>query len=124
MSTFERIKDLSKKRNRNLKQVAEELGFGENYFYSLNSGKSPTAEKLKKIAEYFDVSVDYLLGLTDNPNRISQPATEGNGFLRIDLSGVPEEDKDNVVEQLETFKKFLISETTKEAERRKNGNSN
>lgn len=124
MSTFERIKDLSKKRNKNLKQVAEELGFGENYFYSLNSGKSPTAEKLKKIAEYFDVSVDYLLGLTDNPNRISQPATEGNGFLRIDLSGVPEEDKDNVVEQLETFKKFLISETTKEAERRKNGNSN
>lgn len=124
MSTFERIKDLSKKRNRNLKQVAEELGFGENYFYSLNSGKSPTAEKLKKIAEYFDVSVDYLLGLTDNPTRISQPATEGNGFLRIDLSGVPEEDKDNVVEQLETFKNFLISETAKEAERRKNGNNN
>lgn len=62
MTTFERIKQLAKKKDKNLQQVARELNYGENYFYSLNAGKQPTAEKLEEIADYFDVSVDYLLG--------------------------------------------------------------
>lgn len=28
----------------------------------------PGTDKLKKIADYFDTSIDYLLGRTDNPN--------------------------------------------------------
>lgn len=65
MTTFERIKKLAKQKNKNLQQVAKELKYGENYFYSLNAGKQPTAEKLQEIADYFDVSVDYLLGRTE-----------------------------------------------------------
>ena len=45
-----------------MKQVTIDLGYSENYFYSLKSGKQPSAEKLQEIADYFDVSVDYLLG--------------------------------------------------------------
>lgn len=45
-----------------MKQVTIDLGYSENYFYSLKSGKQPSAEKLTEIANYFDVSVDYLLG--------------------------------------------------------------
>lgn len=66
MTTFERIKELAKQRDKNLQQVARELHYGENYFYSLNAGKQPSAEKLQEIADYFNVSVDYLLGRTDN----------------------------------------------------------
>ncbi|EPC6146851.1 helix-turn-helix domain-containing protein [Enterococcus faecium] len=62
MTTFERIKKLAKKKDKSLQQVARELNYGENYFYSLNAGKQPTAEKLQEIADYFDVSIDYLLG--------------------------------------------------------------
>lgn len=123
MTTFDRMKKLCNDRKISINDLENALGYSKNTLYRLKT-QTPGADKLKKIAEYFDVSVDYLLGLTDNPSRISQPATEGNGFLRIDLSGVPEEDKDTVVEQLETFKNFLISETAKEAERRKNGNNN
>ncbi|KAB5939205.1 helix-turn-helix transcriptional regulator [Bifidobacterium adolescentis] len=65
MTTFERIKELAKNKNKNLQQVAKDLKYGENYFYSLNAGKQPTAEKLQEIADYFDVSVDYLLGRTE-----------------------------------------------------------
>lgn len=68
MTTFERIKKLAKQKDKNLQQVAKELGYGENYFYSLNAGKQPTAEKLQQIADYFGVSVDYLLGRTDTPD--------------------------------------------------------
>ncbi|MGS2796840.1 helix-turn-helix domain-containing protein, partial [Enterococcus faecium] len=62
MTVFERIKFLAKKHSKTMKQVTIDLGYSENYFYSLKSGKQPSAEKLTEIADYFDVSVDYLLG--------------------------------------------------------------
>ena len=62
MTVFERIKFLAKKHSKTMKQVTIDLGYSENYFYSLKSGKQPSAEKLQEIADYFDVSVDFLLG--------------------------------------------------------------
>ncbi|WP_374110489.1 helix-turn-helix domain-containing protein [uncultured Lactococcus sp.] len=62
MSIFERIKELADKRKISLQKVATDLGFGENYIYNLKGAKSPAADKLALIADYFDVSVDYLLG--------------------------------------------------------------
>ncbi|EMS76269.1 bacteriophage transcriptional regulator [Enterococcus durans IPLA 655] len=62
MTVFERIKFLAKKHSKTMKQVTIDLGYSENYFYSLKSGKQPSAEKLTEIADYFNVSVDYLLG--------------------------------------------------------------
>ena len=123
MGIVDRIKELSATKNMTIAELERKLDFANSSIRKWDK-QSPSSIRLQKVAEYFNVSVDYLLGLTDNPSRISQPTTEGNGFLRIDLSDVPEEDKDTVVEQLETFKKFLISETAKEAERRKNGNNN
>lgn len=67
MTTFDIIKSLAKKKNKNLQDVATDLGYGVNYFYSLNAGKKPSAEKLDEMANYFHVSVDYLMGRTDNP---------------------------------------------------------
>ncbi|HAP4645523.1 TPA: helix-turn-helix transcriptional regulator [Enterococcus faecalis] len=65
MSLFERIKSLAKTKNKNVKQVALELGFSENLFYKWKTN-DPKAKDLEKVAEYFNVSVDYLLGRTDN----------------------------------------------------------
>lgn len=64
MTTFERIKKLAKNRSKSLKQVAIDLGLGENYIYTLKT-KKPTATNLEKLADYFHVSVDYLLGRED-----------------------------------------------------------
>ncbi|QPS71396.1 helix-turn-helix domain-containing protein [Lactococcus garvieae] len=63
MTTFERIKILAEKRKINLKSLASNLGFSENYFYNMkNTQSSPSSEILTKVADYFHVSVDYLLG--------------------------------------------------------------
>lgn len=67
MTLFERVKELSKKRDTNLKSVAIELGFGESYLYKWKN-QTPSAENLQKVADYFHVSTDYLLGRTDNMN--------------------------------------------------------
>lgn len=72
MTVFERVKILAKNRSKTMKQVTLDLGYSENYFYSLKSGKQPSAEKLKELADYFNVSVDYLLGRTENPDPVDK----------------------------------------------------
>jgi len=61
---FDRVKELSEQRGENLKSVAGKLGFSENAFYKWKN-QSPKSETLEKVADYFDVSTDYLLGRTD-----------------------------------------------------------
>lgn len=64
MMLFDRVKKLSEERGENIKLVAQKLGFSENAFYKWKS-QSPKSETLEKVADYFDVSVDYLLGRTE-----------------------------------------------------------
>ncbi|HFF8711556.1 helix-turn-helix domain-containing protein [Enterococcus faecium] len=59
--TFERIKELAKKQGKSLNKVEEDLGYGKNVLYRLKNS-NPSTERLQEIADYFDVSVDYLLG--------------------------------------------------------------
>lgn len=63
MSIFDIIKTLAKEQGKNVKEVALELGFGENLFYKWKT-QSPTTDKLQKVADYFNVSTDFLLGRT------------------------------------------------------------
>ena len=65
-STFEKIKELCQKRGISLQKVAEDLSYSINYFYTLKE-KTPKSDRLQEIADYFNVSTDYLLGRTDNP---------------------------------------------------------
>ena len=65
-STLEKIKELAQKRGISLQKVAEDLGYSINYLYTLKE-KTPKSDRLQEIADYFNVSTDYLLGRTDNP---------------------------------------------------------
>ena len=73
-STFEIVKELCKKQGISLNQLEEKLGLGKNSLYGLKRNQ-PSAERLQEIADYFNVSTDYLLGRTDNP-RIASDETE------------------------------------------------
>lgn len=66
-STLEKIKELAKKRGISLAKLEESLGYSTNYFYTLKT-KTPNSDRLQEIADYFNVSTDYLLGRTDNPS--------------------------------------------------------
>ncbi|MGE6516676.1 helix-turn-helix domain-containing protein [Lysinibacillus sphaericus] len=101
MAMFERIKELAKKRGKNLKQVALDMGFGENYFYTLKT-QSPKAETLEKIADYFNVSIDYLLGRT---NIKSIP--EDNNVPTFAAHHDGEEWTEAELDEIEEFKRFV-----------------
>lgn len=70
MTILERIQELAKKRDITLKELSLELGFSKNYLYSLKT-QAPSADKLSKIADYFRVSTDYLLGRSDDKYDLS-----------------------------------------------------
>ncbi|MGL4390439.1 MAG: helix-turn-helix domain-containing protein [Carnobacterium maltaromaticum] len=94
MTISERIKELADNQGKSLQKVSEDLGFGVNYLYRLKN-QQPTADKLIKLANYFDVSVDYLLGLTQD-----KTVHETNGVL---IGGVmfAESELSRILEMLE-----------------------
>ena len=61
MTLVEKIRALARQRDLSLPQLEQELGLG-NGTISRWSSSSPNTEKLQKIADYFNVSMDYLLG--------------------------------------------------------------
>ncbi|MGQ7461706.1 helix-turn-helix domain-containing protein [Streptococcus suis] len=64
--TFEKIKELADKHGISINKLEERLGYSRNTIYNLKT-KKPNAERIAEIADYFNVSTDYLLGRTDNP---------------------------------------------------------
>ena len=86
--TFEKIKELAKKRGKSLGQVEEDLGYGRNTLYKIKNS-TPNAERIAEIANYFNVSTDYLLGRTDNPIIVKDTVTTPDGRV-VDLSNLRE----------------------------------
>lgn len=87
--TFEKIKNLAKKQGISLNTLEDRVGLGKNYIYSLKNKKTPSAEHISKIADYFNVSTDYLLGRTDNPSIAKDTVTTPDGRV-VDLSNLRE----------------------------------
>ncbi|STY44221.1 Helix-turn-helix domain [Listeria grayi] len=112
MSTFDIIKKLSLEKGKNVKEVALELGFGENLFYKWKT-QSPTTDKLQKVADYFNVSTDYLLGRTNDryshlkieDSNITSNLEASNDFVNI----LKNADKEKL-EKLEQLWKILNEE--------------
>ncbi|KXS41415.1 MAG: helix-turn-helix domain-containing protein [Candidatus Frackibacter sp. T328-2] len=62
----ERIKELRKEKGLLQRELAEELNITQQTISLYESEKRyPDAKSLNKMAKYFDVSIDYLLGNTD-----------------------------------------------------------
>ena len=60
MDMKERIRHLCKLNHVSMNKVEGDLGFGKGYLSKLGTSK-PNAEKLKKIADYFNVSLDFIM---------------------------------------------------------------
>ncbi|MCT1181491.1 helix-turn-helix domain-containing protein [Lactococcus lactis] len=69
---YERLKTLAKEKNKSLNEVEFDLGFSKNSLYHTKK-YTPQGDKLTKLAEYFEVSSDYLLGNTDIKNLKKEP---------------------------------------------------
>lgn len=60
MDMKQRIKQLCKEKKISVNKLEKDLGFGTGYVSKLDKS-TPNTSKVKKIADYFNVSVDYLM---------------------------------------------------------------
>ncbi len=92
---MERLKRLRTEMQRTQKDMADLLQIDRTTYVKYEAGSNePTFSSLLRLAEYFDVSVDYLLGRTEirNPAQTEKPTVSDDGLdaalvnLLVDLS--------------------------------------
>lgn len=65
----DRLKDLRQSKGYTHEELAEILDLSQKQIWRYEAGKTdPSGEIVSRIAEVFNVSSDYLLGVTDDPN--------------------------------------------------------
>lgn len=124
MTTFDIVKDLCKKRGITIASLEEKVGFGKNSIYSWKKN-SPSTDKLQKVADYFDVSTDFLLGRKHTPEwATTKEINDMHEYLESDVDvtykGIPisEQSKQKVQE----FMEFIYWETAEEIRKEKEKN--
>lgn len=66
MTIFEKIKYLADRQKISINDLEDRLGFSRNVLYSWKK-KTPTITNLQKVADYFQISLDYLTDRTAIP---------------------------------------------------------
>ena len=67
---YTKIRDLREDRDLNQTQVAEMLGMSQTGYSKYETGENDVStEVLIKLADFYGVSIDFLLGQTNNPKR-------------------------------------------------------
>lgn len=105
MTIKENIRMLAKQNNLSIPKLEEILGFGGGTISRWDKS-APTADKLQKVADYFNVSVDYLLGRSECKNPI-----DANSISGVYLSYAKEAEEngilpDDIKMALETIKRI------------------
>lgn len=96
-----RLKTLREKKDMLQKDLAEILDVSSGAIGMYENGKrTPDYEILKKIADYFEVSVDYLLGRTDIKTSTN---IETKAYHNLDVGGLSEE----AIQQIEDYIEFV-----------------
>ena len=97
MNIYDRIRNLCSEKDITVKYLEQRIGLSESTISKW--GKSiPSADKLDKVAEYFDVSIQYLLGKTDKRGHYCDPA---NTIYDPRLSARDQKDIAKKLEELE-----------------------
>jgi len=65
MTLFDRIKKLADSQGKSITRVEQDLNMSRNYLYKWKT-MNPKSDSLEKVADYFHVSTDYLLGRTNS----------------------------------------------------------
>ncbi|GLW43438.1 helix-turn-helix domain-containing protein [Bacillus amyloliquefaciens] len=94
LTAFDRVKKLADDRKISLTDLAKRIDMGVNSLYKWKTQK-PAVDKLQKVADYFNVSVDYLLGRTDFPVETIAAHHDGEDWTEEEL------------EEIERFKEFV-----------------
>lgn len=125
METYEKIKSLRENKNITQQEVADAINMNISVYKKVELGSRPIREnELAKIADFFNVSSDYLLGRTKNPTSPQEDTTKvGENIIshfRLNTNDLSSDDIEELEKELIDFQEFLI----KRAKERKKRVSN
>lgn len=86
MNTYEIIKELAKKKKISIRQLEMRFGYSNGYLAKWKTN-TPNADELSRLADYFGVSVDYLLGREEKTS-----LAEKHGVFAFDGEPVSDEE--------------------------------
>lgn len=111
----QRLKELRMDANISQKKLSENLCLSQQAVAKWETGKStPDPETLLKIAEYFDVSVDYLLGKTDIKKAPSNNEDVTFDDFTFALHGNVKDLSDEGKQQILDFVRYIRAKEKKE----------
>ena len=79
----DKVKIIAKSKNIPMKKLLEDVGLGFNTMSNMKTSM-PKVDNIAKIADYLDVSVDYLLGRTDEQTTTYHANNVSSSFVQND----------------------------------------
>lgn len=105
-----KIKNAAKSQGISIKQLLEECNLNINYISQFSNGRDMTAMNLYTIANALGVSIDYLLGRTENPNAYKECITTGDvkginvkGDTRVIINDTVSKETAELIEMIENL---------------------
>ncbi|MDY2519619.1 helix-turn-helix domain-containing protein [Weissella cibaria] len=110
MTVYERIKEISKARGMSLQSVAKSAGLSQNMIYQYKT-VNPKTETLRTLADVLGVSVDYLLGNTDemHSNKKDDKTVDleqDTTILALDGIELSDDYKQFIIDQVRSLRKL------------------
>lgn len=112
----EKIKELRKNGKITQVQLGNAIGVSKMAISYFEKGKkSPGRESLEKIADYFGVTTDYLLGRSVDPELNEEEdkivSEEGKNIMAL-IESLPKEERKKAWEQLEMYVTYMKTKKT------------
>ena len=113
---FNRFKALCDERDISVYRACTDIGLNRSAVAKWKSGGSPNGTTAAKLAEYFGVSTDYLLGQSDLRTAAEPERTVSDDDIKFALFGGHGEITDAMYEEVKRFAAFIRD---REAEKKK-----
>ena len=110
MTLFERTKEIASKRGMSLQEVAKKANLGVNSIYRWKE-RNPTTSNITKVADVLGVSVDYLLGNTDDMHTNKKDESTVDliaAHWGVDLDNLSKKEKAIVMARARDYVKGLV----------------
>lgn len=89
MGLYENVKSIAKSRGYSINQLEKELGFARSYISKFQK-ITPSMDKVQKIADFLDVSVDRLINGEKNDNTVGYYLNEETAKLAQEMFEDPD----------------------------------
>lgn len=121
MSLTNRIKRLADQKKITIAEVERNTGISNGQIRRWDNS-SPKIENIQKVADFFDVSTDYLIGRTENPRMddFDSQNLSSQIMFRMNTDGLTENEVHELKNEVDRFLRFRKSEI--ESERKVNPN--